>query len=142
MLEAVGLTPIEEQVYRTLVKARSMSPAEIRQRLDLSGEQADAVFGSLAAKGLITSTAGPSKRLIVAPVDVAGEALLLRRLEELQTARLEFGRLADEYRSVAGSNSVDELIEIAPAEAGPTLFEHVQRQGPSRGLVYTRAPGR
>ena len=140
MLEAVGLTPIEEQVYRTLVKARSMSPAEIRQRLDLSGEQADAVFGSLAAKGLITSTAGPSKRLIVAPVDVAGEALLLRRLEELQTARLEFVRLADEYRSVAGSNSVDELIEIAPAEAVPTLFEQLQRQAQSEVWMITTPP--
>src|SRR5215475_8203796 len=140
MLEAVGLTPIEEQVYRTLVKARSMSPAEIRQRLDLSGEQADAVFGSLAAKGLITSTAGPSKRLVVAPVDVAGEALLLRRLEELQTARLEFVRLADEYRSVAGSNSVDGLIEIAPAEAVPTLFEQLQRQAQSEVWMITTPP--
>jgi DNA-binding CsgD family transcriptional regulator/DNA-binding MarR family transcriptional regulator len=140
MLEAVGLTPIEEQVYRTLVKAHSMSPAEIRQRLDLSGEQADAVFGSLAAKGLITSTAGPSKRLIVAPVDVAGEALLLRRLEELQSARLEFVRLADEYRSVAGSNSVDELIEIAPAEAVPTLFEQLQRQAQSEVWMITTPP--
>lgn len=140
MLEAVGLTPIEEQVYRTLVRARSMSPAEIRQRLDLSGEQADAVFGSLAAKGLITSTAGPSKRLVVAPVDVAGEALLLRRLEELQTARLEFVRLADEYRSVGGSNSVDELIEIAPADAVPTLFEQLQRQAQSEVWMITAPP--
>jgi DNA-binding CsgD family transcriptional regulator/DNA-binding MarR family transcriptional regulator len=140
MLEAVGLTPVEEQVYRVLVKARSMSPAEIRQRLELSPEQADVVFGSLAAKGLITSTAGPSKRLVVAPVDVAGEALLLRRLEELQTARLEFVRLADEYRSIAGSNSVDELIEIAPAEAVPTLFEQLQRQAQSEVWMITAPP--
>lgn len=140
MLKAVGLTPVEEQVYRALVRARSMSPAEIRQRLDLSIEQADAVFGSLAAKGLITSTAGPSKRLVVAPVDVAGEALLLRRLEELQTARLEFARLAEEYRSVGGSDSVDELIEIAPAEAVPTLFEQLQRQAKSEVWMITAPP--
>lgn len=140
MLEAVGLTPIEEQVYRALVKAHSMSPAEIRQRLELSSEQADAVFGSLAAKGLITSTAGPSKRLVVSPVDVAGEALLLRRLEELQTARLEFVRLADEYRSFGGSNSVDELIEIAPAEAVPTLFEQLQRQAQSEVWMIMAPP--
>jgi DNA-binding CsgD family transcriptional regulator/DNA-binding MarR family transcriptional regulator len=140
MLKAVGLTPVEEQVYRALVRARSMSPAEIRQRLDLSSEQADAVFGSLAAKGLVTSTAGSSKRLVVAPVDVAGEALLLRRLEELQTARLEFVRLAEEYRSVGGSNSVDELIEIAPAEAVPMLFEQLQRQAQSEVWMITAPP--
>jgi sugar-specific transcriptional regulator TrmB len=140
MLKAVGLTPVEEQVYRALVGARSMSPAEICKRLDLSSEQADAVFGSLAAKGLVTSTAGPSKRLVVAPVDVAGEALLLRRLEELQTARLEFARLAEEYRSADGSNSVDELIEIAPAEAVPTLFEQLQRQAQSEVWMITAPP--
>jgi DNA-binding CsgD family transcriptional regulator/DNA-binding MarR family transcriptional regulator len=140
MLEAVGLTAIEEQVYHALVRARSMSPAEIRQRLELSSEQADAAFGSLAAKGLVTSTAGPSKRLVVTPVDVAGEALLLRRLQELQTARLEFVRLADEYRSVGGSNSVDELIEIAPAEAVPTLFDQLQRQAQSEVWMITAPP--
>lgn len=140
MLEAVGLTPVEEQVYRALVRSRSMSPAEIRQRLELSSQQADAIFGSLAAKGLVTATAGPAKRLVVAPVDVAGEALLLRRLEELQAARLEFVRLADEYRSVGGSNSVDELIEIAPADAVPILFEQLQRQAQSQVWMITAPP--
>lgn len=140
MLEAVGLTPIEEQTYRMLVRARSMSPAEIRERLDLSSAQADAVFGSLAAKGLLTSTASPAKRLVVTPVDVAGEALLLRRLEELQAARLEFVRLADEYRSVGSSSSVDELIEVAPTEAVPTLFEQLQRQAQSEVWMITMPP--
>lgn len=140
MLEAVGLTPIEEQAYRLLVRARSMSPGELRQRLELSIEQADAVFGSLAAKGLITSTAAPSKRLVVAPVDVAGEALLLRKLEELQATRLEFSRLAEEYRSVGGSAAVDELIEIATAPAVPTLFEQLQRQARSEVWMITMPP--
>jgi DNA-binding CsgD family transcriptional regulator len=131
MLEAVGLTPVEEQTYRMLVRVRSMTPAEVCQRLNLSREQADAIFGSLAAKGLITATAGPSKRLVAAPADVAGEALLLHRFEELQAARLEFAKIAEEYHSAAGSGSVDELIEIAPAEAVPTLFEQLQRQAQS-----------
>jgi DNA-binding CsgD family transcriptional regulator/sugar-specific transcriptional regulator TrmB len=117
-----------------------MTPADLRAQLDLSVEQADAVFGSLAAKGLVTSTTGPAKRLVAAPVEVAGEALLLRRLQELQAARLEFSRIAEEYRSAAGQASVDEMIEIAPAEAVPTLFEQLQRQAKSEVWTITTPP--
>jgi DNA-binding CsgD family transcriptional regulator/DNA-binding MarR family transcriptional regulator len=140
VLEAVGLTPIEERTYRTLVRARSMTPADLRSRLGLTAEQADAVFGSLAAKGLVTSTTGPAKRLVAAPVEVAGEALLLRRLQELQAARLEFTRIAADYRLAVGQTSVDEMIEIAPNEAVPTLFEQLQRQANTEVWTITTPP--
>ncbi len=140
MLEAVGLTPLEERTYRALVRARSMSPADLRRQLDLSAEEADAVFGGLAARGLVTSTTGPAKRLVATPVDVAAEALLLGRLQELQVARLEFVRLAEEYRAAAGRQSIDEMIEIAPADAVPTLFEQLQRQAGSEVWMITTPP--
>ena len=48
MLEAVGLTATEEQAYRLLVRAGSMSPAELCQQLALSSQKAvasaDVVF--------------------------------------------------------------------------------------------------
>src|SRR5437762_1826867 len=140
MLEAVGLTPLEEQTYRALVRARSMTPAELIRQLGLSAEQADAVFGSLAARGLVTATTGPVKRLVATPVEVAAEALLLRRLEELQAARLEFVRIAEDYRAAPGRQSIDEMIEIAPAEAVPTLFEQLQRQAKSEVWMITTPP--
>lgn len=140
MLEAVGLTPIEERTYRMLVRARSMTPADLRSQLGLTVEQADVVFGSLAAKGLVTSTTGPAKRLVAAPVEVAGEALLLRRLQELQAARLEFARIAADYRTAAGHTSVDEMIEIAPNDAVPTLFEQLQRRARTEVWTITTPP--
>lgn len=140
MLEAVGLTPIEERAYRTLIRYPSMAPADLRAQLGLTVEQSDAVFGSLAAKGLVTSTTGPTKRLIAAPVELAGEALLLGRLQELQAARLEFARIAEEYRSFASRASVDEMIEIAPADAVPTLFEQLQRRAKTEVWTITSPP--
>jgi DNA-binding CsgD family transcriptional regulator len=139
MLDAVGLTTTEEQAYRAVVRARSIAPDDLRTQLRLTLDQADVVFGSLAAKGLITSTTGPGKRLVAAPVDVAAEALLLRRLGELQAARLEFSRIAEEYHRTAG-NSVDEMIEIAPADAVPTLFEQLQRQAKTEVWTITTPP--
>jgi DNA-binding CsgD family transcriptional regulator len=141
MLEAVGLTPTEEQVYRLLVRAGSMSPAELCQQLALSSEKADAVFGSLAAEGLITSTTpGPSKRFIAAPVAAAGEALLHRRFEELQAARLEFAKIAEEYCAAGSRAAVDEMIEIVPREAVPALFEQLQRKAKFEVWTITHPP--
>jgi DNA-binding CsgD family transcriptional regulator len=141
MLEAVGLTPTEERAYRLLVRAGSMSPAELCQQLVVSSEEADAVFGRLAAKGLITSTAtGPSKRFIAAPVDVAGEALLHRRFEELQAARLEFAKIAEEYCPAGSRPAVDEMIEIVPREAVSALFEQFQRNAKSEVWTITMPP--
>ena len=138
MLEAVGLTPTDEQVYRLLVRAGNISPAELCQQLALSSEQADAVLGNLATKGLITSTNRPSKRFIAAPVNVAGEALLHRRFDELQAARLEFAKIAEEYCPPAGSRSIlDGMIDIVPREAVPALFEQLQRN--AKSAVWTIA---
>ena len=137
MLEAVGLTATEEQAYRLLVRAGSMSPAELCQQLALSSQKADSVFGNLATKGLVTSTNRPSKRFIAAPVAVAGEALLHRRFEELQAARLEFDKIAEEYCPAGSRPTVDEMIEIVPREAVPALFEQLQRN--AKSAVWTIA---
>jgi DNA-binding CsgD family transcriptional regulator len=131
MLQAAGLTQIEEQAYRLLVKLRSATPEYLRRRLGLSIEQADLAFGGLAAQGLVTITTTVPRRLVATPPDVAGEALLLNRLKDLQAARVEFVRLADEYRASTAGRPIDEMIEIAPAEALPTLVEQLQRQATS-----------
>ena len=137
MLEAVGLTPTEEQVYRLLVRAGAMSAAELCQQLALSSEQADVVFGNLAAKGLITATPGPPERFIAAPVAVAGEALLHRRFEELQAARLEFAKIAEESCPTGSRPILDGMIDIVPREAVPALFEQLQRN--AKSAVWTIA---
>lgn len=140
MLDAIGISPIEEQAYRAVVRASSIAPDDLRAQLGLTLDQADVVFGSLAAKGLITSTAGPAKRLVAAQVEVAAEALLQRRLGELQAARLEFSHIAEEYHRTAGHGSIDEMIEIAPAAAVPTLFEQLQRQAKAEVWTITTPP--
>lgn len=140
MLHAAGLTQIEERAYRLLVRLRSATPEYLRKQLDLSAEQADLAFGGLAAKGLVTSTTGAARRLIATPPDVAGEALLLNRLKELQAARIEFVQLADLYRASTARMSIDEMIEIAPAEALPTLFTQLQRQATREVWVITVPP--
>lgn len=117
-----------------------MSAADLRKQLDLSVEQADTVFGRLADMGLVALTPGPAKRLVATPVEVAAEALLLRRRQELQVARAEFSRIAEEYRSSAARMSVDEMIQIVPVATVPTLYAQLQRQAKTEVWTITRPP--
>jgi len=140
MLQKVGLTRQEEQTYRLLVSLRSATPADLRRELSFSAEDADLAFAGLVAKGLVTHTTGSPQRLVATPPYVAGEALLLHRLEELQSARVEFLQLAENYRESAGRRSVDEMIDVAPVEALPTLIEQLQRQATREVWIVTVPP--
>jgi predicted transcriptional regulator len=140
VLEAVGLTQLEVRAYRALVTLRESTFEELRRRLGLTAEEADGVFSSLTAKGLVTTTTGEPRRLVAAPPDVAGEVLLLRRMQELQAARMEFARLAGEYRTALTSGTVDELIEVVPREAVPQLNEQLNSQATTEVMWVNAQP--
>lgn len=140
MLQNVGLTRHEEQTYRLLVNLRTATLADLRRQLRFSAEEADLAFAGLVAKGLVSETTGSPRRLVATPPDVAGEALLLHRLEELQGARVEFLRLAEDYRESAGRPSIDGMIDVAPVEALPTLIEQLQRQATRAVWVVAMPP--
>ena len=139
-LAAVGLTALEEHTYRTLVSLRAVPIGELRDLLGMSAETVDRVVASLAAKRLVTATSTTPRRLIATPVEVASETLLLARFKELQAARAEFGRLTEQYRAAGNRTSVDELIEIVPAEAIPGLFEQLQHQATREVWMVTMPP--
>lgn len=140
MLEALGLSTVEARVYEALVRLRSATPAELCADLDLRADQAAEAYGTLSAKGLLTMTGGRFGRLIASPPDIAGELLLLRRMEELQSARGTLGRLTEEYRTAPRDDSLEELIEITPGEAVAQRFEQLQRQAQTEVLLIDAPP--
>ncbi|MFJ6699375.1 hypothetical protein ACIQM4_25310 [Streptomyces sp. NPDC091272] len=62
----------------------------------------------LVAKGLLTRTAGEPAQLIASPPDIAGEVLLLRRMQEFHLARAAMGRLSAEYHSSGTADTAPE----------------------------------
>jgi predicted transcriptional regulator len=140
LLEPVGLTPVEARAYRTLVTLRESRPDDLRRRLGLTADEADRVFGALTSVGLVTTTAETPPRLVAAPPGVAGEGLLLKRMQELQAARMEFARLADEYRTALATGTVDRLIEVVPREAVPQLNDQLNSQAQEEVMWVNAQP--
>lgn len=138
-LDAVGLTPSQTRAYQTLVTLRESSPDELRRRLGLDVEEAELAFAALIARGLASMTTDEPPRLVAAPPDIAGEVLLLRRMQELQAARLEFAQLADEYRTALTRGKVDELVEVVPREAVPKLNDQLNSQARDE-VMWVNAP--
>nr|WSX75327.1 helix-turn-helix transcriptional regulator [Streptomyces sp. NBC_00899] len=149
MLEAIGLTPHEAEVYEALVR---FGPSTLQNLIGLGvlgGESGGAgalprpqwireVADGLAAKGLLTMPPEPGGELIASPPHLAGEALLLTRHQELLAARAWLARLAEEYR---GSVRPGDLpVEFTPSAAVAQQVDQLQRGARAEVLMFDAPP--
>jgi predicted transcriptional regulator len=111
MLETVGLKPIEERVYWTLVRLSAANSAELAERLDITPEQSRAALRCLVGKGLVTRSPTDESRLQAAPPDLAFEPLLRRRQQELRSIEAAVGQMTDAYHSRVGRRHREAPVE-------------------------------
>ncbi|MFE7095542.1 helix-turn-helix domain-containing protein [Streptomyces erythrochromogenes] len=124
MLEAAGLTPLEETVYRLLITTARASAAEIALRTALPLPEAESVLASLAAKGLASTGGGTPPHFTASPPDVALLPRLQRRADALDEARTAVADLLDSYRSTRRQDA-GHLIEVI---TGTEALRHHLRQ--------------
>ncbi|MEU6986475.1 helix-turn-helix domain-containing protein [Streptomyces sp. NPDC046324] len=140
MLEALGLSTAESQVYRLLVGCGRSRVDHVGQLLGLSGEHLDEAVRGLADKSLVTLTDDRPPQLIPAPPDIAGESLLLLRMNELQSVRGVLRQLTKEYRTAPDTASLAEIAEIVPDETLAQRYEQIQRRARQEVLRFDTAP--
>ncbi|WP_393062303.1 helix-turn-helix domain-containing protein [Streptomyces sp. LN549] len=141
MLETLGLSTNESQMYQFLVRSGRMCTDQVRQRLNLSDAQTEEATQGLVAKGLVTLTDERPARLVASPPDIAGEELLLTRMNQLRSARGVLDRLTKEYRKAAsGPVALEEVAEIVPDESLALRYEQIQRNARNRVLRFDAPP--
>ncbi|MFB7225260.1 TrmB family transcriptional regulator [Streptomyces sp. NPDC056227] len=140
MFEALGLTHDESALYRLLALRGPCRVTKLAGLLRLPEPRAEAAAEGLVAKSLVTRTDEEPPRLIVSPPDIAGEVLLLRRLQELHTAHAAMGRLASEYRSMPRSPEERLPVEFTPDVAVAQRIEQIQRRARSEVLIFDVPP--
>lgn len=141
MLEAAGVTAVEEQVYGALVDSPADTAAAIATRLGLSLDETAAVLASLEAKGLMSRTADRTPRFLATPPDIAIEPLILQRQAELQETRRVVDELLRRYRASRRPREAAELVEVVvgrPAVA--QRFQQLQRRAEREVLVLVKPP--
>ncbi|MGH3728620.1 MAG: helix-turn-helix domain-containing protein [Micromonosporaceae bacterium] len=117
MLEAAGIEPSEERVYRMLIGARDADVATVAHRLALDPATAESLLTSLAAKGLVSRISGSPPRFVPVPPDVALGPVLLRSQEALEWARRDVAQLAEEYRAGVRRHDAGHLVEVITGAA-------------------------
>ncbi|KAB1941775.1 TrmB family transcriptional regulator [Micromonospora sp. ALFpr18c] len=113
MLDVIGLTPAEEELYRCLLQLTTARIDELVRRLHRPRAQVVAEVETLRGKGLVQPTdTDPDAPLRPNAPDVALGAALLRRQEDLEAARRRVTHLAEEYRAGLRRHHVDHLVEV------------------------------
>ena len=97
------------------------------------------MLDALEQKGLATRTSGQPRRHIPASPDIAVEALVLRRHDELRRARAEIQRLQE--RAAASAGEQRQMIELVTTrEAERHVFEQMQHAAQHELIFLERPP--
>jgi sugar-specific transcriptional regulator TrmB len=138
-LEALGIGEDEERVYEKLLDRSGATLAELERELALPARTLKRVLDALEHKGLATRTSTQPARHIPASPDIAVEALVLRRQDELRRARAEIQRLQE--RAAAGAGERRQMIELVTTrEAERHVFEQMQHAAQHELMFLERPP--
>lgn len=141
MFEALGLTEEETRIYAELVRQGPCRTERLPALTGLSAEQIEAALTGLAEQGLLSHTQDARPRVIASPPDIAGEVLLLRRMQELHTARAAMGQLAAAYRTTARQQETDRIpVEFTPDAAVAQRIDQIQSKARDEVLIFDVPP--
>lgn len=141
----MGVTPLEDQVYRALLRHDGLALADLAKRLGKTSRSLADPLRSLVDKGMITLSPNRALRYFAMPPDIAVEALIAnsQRGEEARQrkARAAAARLTAAASARGRSRVADErLVEILSAEATAQMFVLMHRTAQTEMLSLTRPP--
>ncbi|MFJ6728616.1 MULTISPECIES: helix-turn-helix domain-containing protein [unclassified Streptomyces] len=125
MLEAAGVSPAQETVYRHLVASGRAPSAEVARRTGAPAAETDAALAALTEMGLVSHTDGVPRVYQAVPPDVALLPRIKAGADALDLARAEAARLVQAHQDTLRRHHAGQLLEvITGAEA---LRQHLRR---------------
>lgn len=139
MLGALGLSPDEESVYRTLLGRPTATAAELATLSGLPEPEVSTALSHLVACDLAIRTGLDG--YAAAPPAMALGALITERRDALRTAELALATFAEEHRATVAGRSLNELIEVVTGvDAIRHRFLQVQQAARSEIRTFVAAP--
>jgi sugar-specific transcriptional regulator TrmB/DNA-binding CsgD family transcriptional regulator len=112
MLEALGLSSVEEAVWQVLVDRPPATIGELCAEMSSGARAVGVAIGDLRAKGLVIQLAGRPARYTVTSPDIALDVLVRAKEEKLQRVRLLTEQVMRRYRSGRRANVPEDLVEV------------------------------
>jgi len=144
VLEGMGVTHAEEQLYRCLLKHEGLCVAELAAKLGSSARAIAAPLRALEGKGMVTHSPDRIPRYFAIPPDIAVEALIAKSQldEELRqrNARSAVAKLSVTMAGAAHAVPDERLVEILSPEATAQMFAQMHRTAQIEMISLTRRP--
>lgn len=141
VLQLLGLSDTENVLYRALLEEPGSSSTQIAERSGTPTAAVEQAFERLESVGLISRTPESRGRYVPAPPDVALEALVSRREEELKRVRLEAIQLAERFsQRIRDHQGVAPVEFVRGHEATYHRWVQVQRSAKHEVRLFDRPP--
>ncbi len=143
VLEGMGVTQAEEQLYRALLRCEGLCIAEIAAKLNASARAIATPLRALESKGMVTHSPDRVPRYYAVPPDIAVEALIAKsQLDEELRQRNARGAVAKLSAMGAAAEAVSDerLVEILSPEATAQMFAQMHRTAQVEMISLTRRP--
>lgn len=111
MLDIIGLRDVDVEVYAAFAGARPRTLTELSGETGLSSQRLTPILRGLVEKGLLTRFPGTPRTYAPIRPEIAIEALLRRKDQELAGARLVADQLRDRFGAAGGRRPAD-LVEV------------------------------
>lgn len=111
-LRVIDLSDDEQAVYQAIIAQQPVVLGQLVAELGMPRRTLRTVVDRLQVKGLIIHTPGEFNQFTAAPPDIALEALLIGKEEQLERARLEAVLLARQHRRRSAAHDPTPLVEV------------------------------
>ncbi|MGW7428360.1 helix-turn-helix domain-containing protein [Streptomyces sp. NPDC054861] len=139
MLDALGLEPEEEHVYRGLLGRPNSTPVLLSDLLGVSRADMDKALSRLVGWGLVIRSA--DGLFTAAPPAMALGALISQRRDGLRMAEHALATFAEEHRAAMTGSSIDDLFEVVTGvDAIRHRFLQVQQAARTQVRSFITAP--
>lgn len=142
MLQAVGVSELEEVVYKQLLRNKKSSVAELSRTAQISPGRARKALDGLEVKGLVAKTAGTKRHYSAISPDIALEILLQSQQRELDRLRSRALEMLEQFRHDAvETNGHGEMVEVVTGRDS-VLQRFKQIEGTARRelLMFNKPP--
>lgn len=141
MLEAVGVSELEERVYRALLEHPGVSAADVARASAVAPRHVRQALEALENRGLVGRSPGKVARFTPTAPDLAIEVLILRKQEELERTRIAAKDLVDKLRAAREETSSVELIEVVHGrDAFAQRYVQLLRSASKEVLAFDKPP--
>jgi len=125
LLEPVGLGQIEGDIYLDLLGHPRSTPADVAARLELPIARVRKALQRLHIAGLTARMAGTRNHHMAAPPEIAVDALVARRRQQLEQLRADMRDLASKVKDTRPPTEPMEIIELV--EGVEAVAHHLGR---------------